>query len=101
MIQDRTALNNYIFLGKSESIMNYIDNSFMPYAYDDILKFLKDLVVEVICENIEEAVGNEWSIEAKHCYKTLKAYYEGEKLKNERAQFKKGQSTKKSIKTLA
>lgn len=97
LVIDKTDLTNYMFLNKSDKIIKYIEQNFMSYAHEDIFKFITDLAVEVVTENIEECVDTTWSNEAKDCYFKLMSYYKAEKEKHDRIKFEKRQNTKGSL----
>lgn len=95
---DETDLHNWMFLNQQDKLKNYIEYHYMPYAYDDIMKFLKKLVVDIISDNVDECMDSKWSEDAKTCYNDLRSYYMKEKIDEERKlEFKKRQDTKGSL----
>ena len=95
---DRTDLLNWMFLNEHDKIITYIDHNYMHYAYDDIIKFIDNLAVDIISEGIEEKSPSYWAKDTRKCYKYLKEYYENErKINEERERYKKRQNTKKSL----
>lgn len=73
---DNADLENFLFTGKHESIINYFEDNYMIPSYYVIKKKMNFLLQEVIKANLKEKLPTKFNRQAKDCYSKVVRHFE-------------------------